>query len=282
MAFFSEELAGDYYLRDYELRAGSEFNDNFLHKGRNIYEVVRVTEQVPLFLADHLGRLQHSSERSGYPVNPDLDRITDSLHMLIEAEGAEKGNIKLVFHHGENIEKTFFSAWFIPHTYPALKKYRKGVRTVTLLEDRPEPDIKNWRPDFRRRIKNLKTLRNVYEVVLINENGFVTEGSQSNLFIVQGNRIITAPEKEVLAGITRKYILEICHQENIEVQEKLFGFDEMISADAVFLTGTSPKVLPVSRIDQIRFEPGNKIVRKLADLYDNLIDDYIKHHSYES
>ncbi len=176
---------------------------------------------------------------------------------------------------------TFSSAYFIPHAYPSPRHYRKGVRTITLAEDRPQPEIKNWRPGFRQRIKNLKALRDVYEVILINENGFVTEGSQSNVFMVRGGTLVTAPSHEVLPGITRKYVLEICRGQGIPVEERLFNLEEMAGADAVFLTGTSPKVLPVSGIDHLRFSPGNSLVRTIAAHYDELIEDYIKLHPYE-
>ncbi|HYW95065.1 MAG TPA: aminotransferase class IV [Bacteroidales bacterium] len=282
MALFSEELSGDYFIRDFELRPGSEFTDNFLHKGRNLYEVVRVEDRVPLFLPDHLDRLNNSLQKAGLPSDFSPPKISESLTNLIGAEGIEKGNIKVVFHYGEKMGTSFFTAYFVAHSYPPQKKYRKGVKTITLWEDRPDPEIKNWRPDFRRRIRNMKASKNVYEVILISEKGFITEGSQSNVFIVRGNTVLTAPAKNVLAGITRKYVLDICRHEHLAIEERDFSYEELTMADAVFLTGTSPKVLPVSRVDQVRFKTGNKLVRTIVSRYDDMIDEYIKLHPYES
>ncbi len=282
MAYFFEELTGDYFIRDYELRPGSEFNDDFLHKGKNLYEVVRIIEQVPLFLKDHLERLCKSSEMAGYKISPDLVKISRSFRMLMDAEGSEEGNIKIVFHFGQKMGNTFFTAYFIPHHYPTPKNYRKGVNTSTLIEERPQPEIKNWRPGFRRRIKNLMALRNVYEVILINEKGYVTEGSQSNIFMIKGKTVMTAPGEEVLRGITRAYVLDICRKENIQLLEQHFSLEELAEADAVFLTGTSPKILPVARVDQIKFHAGNSLVHRIAGYYDDLIDEYIKLHPYEA
>ena len=279
MIFFPEELAGEFYIRDNEIRPGSEFNDRFLHKGKNLYEVVRVIDRVPLFLSDHLLRLKNSSEKAGYPLDPEEEKISISLRLLTESEGLDDGNVKLVFHYGGKADDNFFTAYFVPHHYPSPKNYRKGVRVTTLMEERPEPGIKNWRPDFRRRIMNLKSSTSVYEVILINESGFVTEGSQSNIFILSGDTLYTAPESQVLPGITRKYVFTICRREKIPLQEKNFTPDELLHADAVFLTGTSPKILPVSRIDQARYKQNNKLVRLIADRYDEMLNDYIKQHT---
>ncbi len=281
MVDFSEELAGDYFIRDFELRSGTEFIDEFLHKGRNLYEVVRVIDRVPLFLADHLDRLKNSSYRDGSPVDTDTDKISRSLKLLIRAEGITRGNVKIVYHFGEKPGNTFFICYLIPHNYPSPRNYRKGMKAITLMEDRPQPEIKNWRPDFRRRIKKLKAVKNAYEVILINDRGFITEGSQSNVFIIQGNEVLTAPASEVLSGITRKYVFEICRRKGIQLGERSFGLDELANSDAVFLTGTSPKILPLSRVDHFRFSPGNNIVRNIASAYDDLIEDYIKLHPYE-
>ena len=88
-----------------------------------------------------------------------------------------------------------------------------------------------------------------YEALLVNENNLITEGSRSNIFFLRNNILFTAPDNMILNGITRKYILEICSENNITVKYEPVNADEISDYDAVFMTGTSPMVLPFNRID---------------------------------
>lgn len=60
----------------------------------------------------------------------------------------------------------------------------------------------------------------VYEVILVNIKGYITEGSKCNVFFIRGNTLVTAPENQVLAGITWKYILPLARQHHISITEK--------------------------------------------------------------
>ena len=96
-----------------------------------------------------------------------------------------------------------------------------------------------------------KARKNGYdEIILTDEEGFITEAPTSNVFIVnQDDCLLTAPEDDVLYGITRKSILEIASNEGIKVRVERIPMSELENAKEVFLTSSSHLVCPVTKID---------------------------------
>jgi branched-chain amino acid aminotransferase len=79
-----------------------------------------------------------------------------------------------------------------------------------------------------------------------------------------------------LLGITRQKTLKIAGDLNIPVIEREVNLNELQHFDAAFITGTSPKILPIRQIDGFTFNPQNVIVRQLMKRYDDLIEGYLK------
>ena len=100
-------------------------------------------------------------------------------------------------------------------------------------------------------IAKWKARKNGYdEIIFTDEEGYITEASTSNVFIVSSdNVLLTAPEEDVLYGITRKSIIEIAKDENIEVREERILAKDIENAKEVFLTSSSHLVCPVTKID---------------------------------
>jgi D-alanine transaminase len=89
----------------------------------------------------------------------------------------------------------------------------------------------------------------VFEAILV-RNGEVTEGSVSNVFIVENRTLITAPEgTRILSGVTREVVMGLASQEGFEVRERYPSQSQLYAAKEVFLTGTTVEVLAVRRID---------------------------------
>ena len=97
-----------------------------------------------------------------------------------------------------------------------------------------------------------KARKNGYdEIILTDEEGYITEAPTSNVFIVSNdNVLLTAPEEEVLYGITRKSILEIAEDENIETKVERIPIDALENAKEIFLTSSSHIVCPVVMFDK--------------------------------
>ena len=116
----------------------------------------------------------------------------------------------------------------------------------------------------------------IYEAVLTNKKKQVTEGSRSNLFFLDAkDRMITAPTTEVLPGITRKYVLEIAQDEGISVLEKTMNLSSLGSLASAFLTGTSPKVLPVNQLDHFYFDVDHPLLRLLMTRFERLVQVHL-------
>ncbi len=97
------------------------------------------------------------------------------------------------------------------------------------------------------------------EAILLNEQGFVSEATGENLFMVSRGKLITPPlSANILAGITRATILELAHDAGIPTEERFFARDELYLADEVFLTGTAAEVTPVRSIDRRRIGAGRR------------------------
>jgi len=270
------EMTHDYFLFNKEIHKSEKFQEEFLQHGKNIYDVVRIVSGIPLFLEDHLARLQHSLDKSGIPFIIDLNEIIRQIMKLNEKNRMIQGNIKLVYHMLKRRGEHFLIAYPVTHQYPTITQYIKGVKACFLKEERPDPNVKNWRPKFKERVRQLKEQKEAYEVILVNQKGFLLEGSQSNFFIIRNAQVYTAPGDEVLKGITRKYVFEICHEKGIRISEKDIDPEYLRYSEATFISGTSPKILPLASISDFSFNPDNAILRNIQLAYNEKIRAYLE------
>ncbi len=94
------------------------------------------------------------------------------------------------------------------------------------------------------------------EAILLDPEGYVSEGTGENIFIVRKGRIKTTPLTSILEGITRNSVMELAREQQIPVVEERFTRDEMYIADEVFVTGTAAELTPVREIDNRRIGTG--------------------------
>ncbi len=93
-----------------------------------------------------------------------------------------------------------------------------------------------------------------YDEALLNDmNGFVAEGPGANVFFEKDGKLFTPSTGNILPGITRATVFEICNELNIPVEEKLFTTDELKEADAAFFCGTAAEVIGWESIDDVKF-----------------------------
>lgn len=120
------------------------------------------------------------------------------------------------------------------------------------------------------------------EALLLDTEGYVSEGSGENIFIVRGGVLKTTPLTSILEGITRDSIIEIAANEGIEVEEERFTRDELYIADEAFFTGTAAEVTPIREADGRiigKGKPG-KITRRLQSIFFDIVKGNNK--DYES
>jgi branched-chain amino acid aminotransferase len=246
-----------------------------------LYEVIRVIDGIPVFLEDHLERLYNSAKLSGVLNLPKQTEIEEKLLKLITNENQQIGNIKLSFTISVSHSQPKRELNFIPHFYPGDDKYKTGVKVGLLLADRPNPQAKVQHMAIRNKANLIMSKENVFEVLLVDHDGNITEGSRSNIFFVKDSMLFTSQYEKVLKGITRKKILELCSINDIPVIKKDIPVKELGEFEAAFLTGSSPKVLPISAIGEVRFDSSNPLIKRIIDLYDKAIEEYLeeKRHS---
>jgi branched-chain amino acid aminotransferase len=94
------------------------------------------------------------------------------------------------------------------------------------------------------------------EAILLDPEGYVSEGTGENIFIVRKGRIKTTPLTSILEGITRNAVIDLAREQGVVVLEERFTRDEMYIADEVFVTGTAAELTPVREIDNRRIGMG--------------------------
>lgn len=240
-----------------------------------LYEVIRIIKGIPVFLEDHLDRLYHSAQLTGTNLLPDSVSLTEMIRNFIITQKKDTGNIKLSFSFSELTSQPHFELSLIPHYYPTQEEYAHGVKVGLLQADRPIPHAKVQNSGIRDRANQAISDNNLFEVLLIDSQGNVTEGSRSNVFFIKNETLYSAPEENILQGITWIKVMQLCEKAGIKVIESAIPANTLDKYEAAFLTGTSPKVLPISTIDKIGYKTNLPLLIKLQELYNQLIEDYL-------
>lgn len=239
-----------------------------------IYEVLRVMDGKPIFLENHLKRMENSFNLINEKFTLSYEKLSDKIKLLIKNEKKINGNIKITYGVNEKILNIFF----VEHSYPSEEMYENGVETILYFGERENPNAKIINDNFREKVNKEIKDKGVYEAILVDKNGYITEGSRSNIFMVKDNVILTSPVKAVLPGVTRGEIIEIAQKLQIQVKEIEYSYSDIDKLDGIFISGTSPKVLPIRKVNGINLNPNNDLIRKLMKEYDDEITRYIEKH----
>lgn len=263
-----------YFVEDGNL---DNYNNFYIEESKDnklIYEVLRVIDGVPLFLEGHMERFENSFSLEGILFPYKYEKIKEYMQSLIKANKIHNGNIKIIYECKYETIKIFQ----IPHSYPTDEMYKKGVKTITYIGERKNPNAKVIDASFRDKVNDEIKKNNAHEAILVGYDNRVSEGSRSNLFFIKGNILYTTPVKAVLPGITRKEIIELAKDNNIKVNEINILKDEIKDYDSAFICGTSPKILPIKQVDDIEMDVENCLLRSLISKFNHKIDNYIQIH----
>ena len=252
----------------------SSYSEVSFQTDQSVYEVIRVIDGIALFLEDHFERLKRSMQIQGLMFQMSYPDFNQNLVELVRQNQKMEGNVKFVYSIAEgNIHWAFT---FIPHSYPTPEDYQSGVTTDLLFAERQNPNAKVIQSVIRDKANQLISDRKLFEVLLVDRDDMITEGSRSNVFFVKGNVFYTAPANMVLVGVTRQKMLDCLKELSYTIVEEAVLAKEIEHFDAVFLTGTSPKILPVRSIGEKIFNVQNSAVVRLMDSYDQMIQNYIR------
>ncbi|MHC1721112.1 MAG: aminotransferase class IV [Clostridiaceae bacterium] len=266
------DIEGKYFLLNGVIKAVEEFNSDLVLKNRTIYEVIRVMNGKPLFYKEHIDRLKSSAGLAGINMPVSDEELKSQTIEFLKINQANSGNFKIIVKEASGL-----GIFMIKHRYPDKIQYEEGVDTILYHGERKTPNIKLIDTMFRANVNESIRAKNVYEAILVDRKGYITEGSRSNIFMVIGNMVITSPAAEVLQGITRSKIIEISKELGFTVIEDKIKYEELEAMDGLFISGTSPEVLPVKRVDDIDFDSrNNSVIKKIMEKYRKLTLEDIK------
>jgi branched-chain amino acid aminotransferase len=258
------ECFGNYFILNGELQPTELFDNSLVYEGESIYEVIRMVKGLPVFFDDHIERLETSAGFQNRSMLVGSSSLRSDIIALSRSEKRKDVNLKIVFNYNK-LEN--YLVYLIDAVYPTREQYKKGVRGTLFTAERKDPESKVINHKLRSEIYHKLILDGSYEALLVNKNSQITEGSRSNIFFIKDNNLFTAPEEVVLGGITRKHILEICMENGIDIKFKCINVRKLTDYDSVFMTGTSPSVLPFYCIDNVNFNVNHPLIAHLRNMY---------------
>ncbi len=250
-------LNGD-YIKESEAKV-SIFDRGFLFADA-VYEVTAVLEGKLVDNAGHLARLQRSCLELGLQLPVNAEALTAIQQRLVKENGLQEGGVYLQLSRGSVGDRDF---GYPVDTQPTLVLFtqarsllaapqaRSGIKVITL------PDIRWQRRDIKTvgllaacMAKELAHHQGADDAWLV-EEGFVTEGSSSNAYIVQQDgTLVTRPlSNQILHGITRQALLKLADEGGIRVEERPFSVEEARAAREAFISSATTFVWPVVSID---------------------------------
>ena len=245
--------------------------EEILAKDRlEVYEVIRISSGKPIFLEEHYQRLVSSLDSIGKAPVVSFDEFRQQIGRVICANQIQDQNLRIEQYREPSDHEEHINIYPIPSVYPTAQMFAEGVDVAMMRAERVNPQAKIFDMQLRQLADEMIEEAGVAEVLLINRNGEITEGSRSNVFFILEDTVIAAPQHTVLPGITRMKVLEIMNEQGIRYQEAPVKADEIGRFDAAFLTGTSKEVLPIARIEGTSYNVNHPILRQLMISYRQL------------
>lgn len=226
--------------------------------GDGIYEVIRVLYGKPLLLNYHLERFETSAKAVRIPLERPIEALRD---LIFEAIGrAGLPDAQVYFQLSRGIARR-------DHAFPHVNSHLS--LTVRPLVDTDYHQVRSqglkvmWADDVRWKycyIKSLNLLPNVmakqaahdagYQDAIFVRDGFVTEGSSSNIAIAKNRVLYTHPANEsVLHGVTRRFALEYLKKIGVETREQAFTTEDLLQADEVIMMNTVAEFVPIVEVE---------------------------------
>ncbi len=214
-----------------------------------VYESIQLYQGAVFRLDDHLQRLADSAVAIELDLPADLATIARWTQEAIAANDCRDALIRMFALGPTPGHAPEIFIWpETPRALPA-EMYRQGVGAVTFHGERALPHAKSLNTLVNHLARTHAVAAGEHEGLLVNRHQCVTEGSTSNLFVVQDGSLLTAPAEEVLAGVTQLELLKLANEMGLPVVQRPLPLAEQARWDEAFLTSTSRHVLPLVRID---------------------------------
>ncbi len=271
-----------------EEEAKISIKTNSFHYGTAIFEGIRAYydeetgKMWGLFFKEHYQRLFQNMKVLNMSIEETVDELVDITKELIK-----RNNIKsdiyirpIVYFADLKISPKLvgYTSKIAIYTYP-LGDYidvNKGIKAIvsswTRLNDNMIPPRLKVAGAYVNSAfsKTEAILAGADEAIVLNKNGYVSEGSAENIFIIRNGKLITPPvSDDILEGITRNAIITIAKDLGYQVEERHIARTELYVADEVFFCGTGAQVSPVVEIDNRKIGDGKpgKITKEIQKVY---------------
>jgi len=259
--------------------------------GDSVYETLRTYQGKPFMLGEHMDRLERSVGRIDLSLPCRRHEIENEILRSTTAYSEKHGGsldvsglaVRVVISRGlgpigldvtQCVDPRFLIYVFAVPQLPA-SYYSDGISVVIskVRRNHPQaldPGIKSG--NFLNNILAFKDAReaNAQEAILLNAEGYVAEGTTSNVFMVTNDEIRTPITEGILSGITRAVVLDEARAASIPAEECRFTSEELVGADEAFITSSIRGVLPVTKINGLPLgdgKPGPR-TRAVMELYD--------------
>jgi len=176
------DFLGEKYLYNGEVKLFSEWDDQVLNGRPLIYDVIRVEEGVPLFFEDYFERLTNSFLLVNKKPTFNYDLLNRTIKKLLEINNCSSAPVKFLFQYQK---PEIFIAYLMKPHLPLDEEYDTGVITIFLHQERINPNAKVWNQKTRESTILKLQKADAYEGILVDEEGYVTEGSRSNIFFIK-------------------------------------------------------------------------------------------------
>ena len=263
-----------------------------LHYGLGVFEGIRVYKTInglpAIFrLKDHVKRLLSSAAIAGIEVKYSQDDIIEIIKETVKINSLEEGYIRPIIIIGDDEmglwaynNPVYLAVAVWPWgTYLGEEGLRNGVKVKISSFMRHHVNSSMTKAKicgyYVNSILAKKEARELGfdEAILLDTEGYVSEGAGENVFIVRDGEVKTTSSMSILEGITRDTVIKICSEMNINVIQQRFTRDEIYIAEEAFLTGTAAEITPIQSVDGRRIGKDTSwpITRKLQDKFFKIV-----------
>ena len=261
-----------------------------LHYGTGVFEGVRAYDTLngpAIFrLKEHTNRLFDAAKKINIEVPFELDEIIHAQCETLNKNQLNAGYIRPIIYLGneglglrakELSVNVAIAAWEWP-SYMDPEAKKKGISIAKSSYVQYENPLHSGNKIIGTYFQNTMALHEAIdkgadEALMMDANGFISEGSGENIFIVKDLKLLTPTKYNCLNGITRQSVIQIAKDLNYDVIEKNLTFDDLISADEAFFTGTAVEITPISKVDDVKIghDGAGEITKVLQNKFDEVI-----------
>lgn len=249
-------------------------NDLSVIRGFGVFDFLRTYNGSPFHLDEHLIRLERSARLIGLELPYTKAKVSEIVRETLKRNNHEESNIRLVVTGGlsqdgitpGNSPKLLVMVTSVKQMPP--EWYSDGAKVITSHVDRFLPGAKsiNYIPAIICQAEARS--QQAIEAIYADRNGYMLEGTTSNIFAFVGETLITPPCDRILPGITRQVVLTLAGKDYTIVERQLHK-DEVRLIDEAFITSSIREIVPIVAIDSIKIG-GGKIghrTRKIMELF---------------